>query len=183
MTAARYTFDSERSCIWVSGHSNLHPINTETRGITGWIEIAARPDGSLDLDDPVSGELNLAAERLTSGNVLYDRELRRRIDARRYPNIVGQLINVRAGSEHPRYLVTGDISFHGKTQTFEHVMEIDVRGDGVLLTGDYVFDIRQFGLEPPSMLMVRVYPEIEVRVELHGTRDGAPPASPPAPPG
>jgi polyisoprenoid-binding protein YceI len=171
MTAVRYTFDSVRSCIWISGHSNLHPINTETRGITGWIEIAAKADGSLELSEPVSGELHLAAERLTSGNVLYDRELRRRIDARRYPAIVGELTNVRSGSEHPRYLVTGDISFHGKTRTFEHVMEIDVQGDGISLTGDYTFDIRQFGLEPPSMLMVRVYPEIGVRVELHGIRD------------
>jgi hypothetical protein len=40
------------------------------------------------------------------------------------------------------------------------------------LTGEYVFDIRQFGMKPPSMLMIRVYPEIEVRVELYGTRSG-----------
>jgi len=33
-----------------------------------------------------------------------------------------------------------------------------------------VFDIREFGMKPPSMLMVRVYPEIAVRVELHGVR-------------
>ena len=26
-------------------------------------------------------------------------------------------------------------------------------------------------MKPPSMLMVRVYPEISVRVELHGVRD------------
>jgi len=26
-------------------------------------------------------------------------------------------------------------------------------------------------MKPPSMLMIRVYPEISVRVELHGTRD------------
>ena len=29
---ARYSFDSMRSGIWVSGRSSLHPINTETRG-------------------------------------------------------------------------------------------------------------------------------------------------------
>ena len=38
VTLARYTFDSVRSCVWVSGRSSLHPINTETRGITGWFE-------------------------------------------------------------------------------------------------------------------------------------------------
>jgi hypothetical protein len=66
--------------------------------------------------------------------------------------------------------VAGDISFHGKIRSFEHDMEIQISEDEVSLTGDYVFDIREFGMKPPSMLMIRVYPEIAVRVELYGTR-------------
>jgi polyisoprenoid-binding protein YceI len=171
MALTRYTLDSVRSCVWVSGRSSLHPINTETRGITGWFEAASRSDGSLDLDQPVSGELELAAERLTSGNQLYDRELRRRIDARRYPTIAGRLTRIVVDDSHPLYMVTGDVSFHGKTRTFEHGMQIEVDDKGVALTGEDVFDIREFGMKPPSMLMVRVYPEISVRVELYGVRD------------
>ncbi|HWF15702.1 MAG TPA: YceI family protein [Acidimicrobiales bacterium] len=171
MRAARYSFDSIRSCVWVSGRSSLHPINTETRGITGWFEASARDDGSLDLDSPISGELQLAVEKLTSGNQLYDHELRRRIDARRYPTIEGRVSRIVADGSHPRYSVTGDIVFHGKSRSFEHVMEIQIGKDEVSLTGDYVFDIREFGMKPPSMLMIRVYPEIAVRVELYGTRE------------
>jgi len=171
MAPVRYTFDSVRSCIWVSGRSNLHPINTETRGITGWFETVVHADGSLDLDQPVGGELHLAVDRLTSGNVLYDRELKRRMDARRFPVILGQITKVAPSPvAHPRYVVRGDISFHGSTRSFEHEMDIDVAEERVSLTGDYVFDIREFGMEPPSMLMIRVYPEISVRIELHGTR-------------
>jgi len=171
MGLIRYTLDSVRSCIWVSGRSSLHPINTETRGITGWFEAATRADGSLDLDQPVSGELELAVERLTSGNQLYDRELRRRMDARRYPTIAGRVSRIIVDAVHPNYVVTGDITFHGKTRTFEHGMQIEVHEEAVALTGEDVFDIREFGMKPPSMLMVRVYPEISVRVELHGRRD------------
>jgi polyisoprenoid-binding protein YceI len=171
MSLIRYTLDSVRSCIWVSGRSSLHPFNTETRGITGWFEAATRPDGSLDLDQGVSGELELAVERLTSGNQLYDRELRRRIDARHYPTIAGRLTHIATAGAHPEYVVTGEVSFHGKTRTFEHGMRIDITDDGIALTGDDVFDIREFGMKPPSMLMVRVYPEISVRVELQGVLD------------
>jgi polyisoprenoid-binding protein YceI len=170
MAPVRYGFDSMRSCIWVSGRSNLHPINTETRGVTGWFEASARADGSLDLEQPISGELQLEVSKLTSGNQLYDHELRRRIDARRYPVIEGRVTRIAADGSHPRYLVRGDISFHGKTRTFEHGMHIELSRETVSLTGEYVFDIREFGMRPPSMLMVRVYPEIEVRVELYGTR-------------
>jgi polyisoprenoid-binding protein YceI len=167
----RYTFDSVRSCVWVSGRSSLHPINTETRGITGWFEAATGPDGSLDLDQPVSGELELAVERLTSGNQLYDRELRRRMDARRFPTIGGRLTAVEAGGSPPDYVVTGEVSFHGKTRTFSHGMRIEAGDGAISLSGEDVFDIREFGMKPPSMLMVRVYPEISVRVELHGARE------------
>jgi len=169
MATARYTFDSVRSGVWVSGRSSLHPINTETRGITGWFEAGLRDDGSLDLNHPVNGELELAVNRLTSGNALYDRELRRRIDARRYPTIGGRVTNITLAGAHPRYSVRGDILFHGKTRSFEHEMDIEA-GDGeVSLSGSYVFDIREFGMEPPSMLMIRVYPEISVQVALYGT--------------
>jgi polyisoprenoid-binding protein YceI len=167
----RYTFDPVRSCVWVSGRSSLHPINTETRGITGWFEAGRHEDGSLNLELPIAGELQVAVEKLTSGNQLYDHELRRRIDARRYPTIEGIVTKISPDGAHPRYNVAGDIVFHGKTRSFEHDMAIEMDGDGVSLTGDYVFDIREFGMKPPSMLMIRVYPEIAVRVELHGTRD------------
>ncbi len=168
----RYTLDSVRSCIWVSARSSLHPINTETRGVTGWFEARTREDGTLDVDGPVTGELELAVEKLTSGNHLYDRELRRRIDAKRYPTIAGTLTRVVLAGPHPRYSVTGDIAFHGKSLTFEHEMDIDLQPGAVVLSGEDTFDIRQFGMKPPSMLMVRVYPEVHVKVELHGVADG-----------
>src|SRR5271154_4872806 len=129
MPLRRYTLDSVRSCVWVSGRSSLHPINTETRGITGWFEAATQADGSLDLDQGVSGELDLAVERLTSGNQLYDRELRRRIDARRYPTIAGRLTRIVPAGAHPEYVVTGEVSFHGKTRTFAQAMQIEVNED------------------------------------------------------
>ena len=97
----------------------------------------------------MSGLLELAVERLTSGNQLYDRELRRRVDAKRYPTIAGRLTGVSARGPHPDYVVTGDVSFHGRTLTFEHEMQIDLRPDRVSLTGSSVFDIRQFGMTPP----------------------------------
>jgi hypothetical protein len=44
-------------------------------------------------------------------------------------------------------------------------------GTSITLVGDYVFDIREFNMKPPSMLMLKVYPEVAVKVELQGERD------------
>jgi polyisoprenoid-binding protein YceI len=169
----RFNFDSARSYLQVSGRSSLHPIDTETRGITGWFEASLSDDGAIDLAAPVTGELELAVDRLTSGNHLYDRELRRRINAKRYPTIGARLVGVETSAEHGSYLVTGEVTFHGRTLAFGHDMSIRFERDEVTLSGADVFDIRKFGMEPPSMLMIRVYPEISVRLELRGVRDGA----------
>jgi polyisoprenoid-binding protein YceI len=168
MAPLRFTFDPEQCCVWVNARSSLHPINSETRGLRGWVEATVQPDGLLNLARPVHGELEVSADLLSSGNHLYDLELKRRIDARTYPTISGKIVSVTATASAGEYLVTGDLTFHGKTRTFAHDMIIAVDGQAISLTGEYTFDIRQFGLKPPSMLMLKVYPEVAVRVELHG---------------
>jgi YceI-like domain len=172
LTSLRFTLDTERSCVWINARSNLNPINTETRGLSGWVEATALPDGSIDQAAPVSGRLEVSADRLSSGNHLYDLELKRRIDARNHPVIIGELVRITPTADRDRHLVTGDLTFHGRTRTFEHEMFIKVRDDTEIeLTGEYIFDIRQFNMKPPSMLMLKVYPEIAVRVELFGTAE------------
>jgi hypothetical protein len=169
----RFTFDSSRSRVWVNARSNLHPINTETSGITGWIEVSTLPAGGIDLGTPVSGRLELATDHLSSGNTLYDREMKRRIDARRFPLIEGEIVSVQQADRADSYAVAGDLSFHGHTRRFEHEMTIVVHENSrIELAGEYVFDIRQFDMKPPSMLMLKVYPEVAVRIELFGTVEG-----------
>jgi hypothetical protein len=86
--------------------------------------------------------------------------------------IEGEIVHVTEAGDGAGYMVAGDLSFHGKTRRFEHPMTIIVReGSAIELKGDYVFDIREFNMKPPSMLMLKVYPEVAVRVELHGSRE------------
>ena len=131
-----------------------------------------RPDGTVDLHHPVEGRLEVAVDRFSSGNQLYDRELKRRIDAKKHPVIIGQITGVHHAGTVNRYLVAGDLSFHGETRAFEHDMTIEIdRGSSIALKGDRVFDIREFRMKPPSMLMLKVYPEVAVRVELYGATE------------
>jgi polyisoprenoid-binding protein YceI len=101
--------------------------------------------------------------------MLYDRELKRRMNARKYPTITGRITSFHATPVPGSYLVGGDLSFHGHTRNFEHEMTIRVESaSSIEMQGDYVFDIREFGMTPPSMLMLKVYPEVAVRVALFG---------------
>jgi polyisoprenoid-binding protein YceI len=169
---ARYDIVPDRSEVWIDATSPIHPIQSHTRGLEGFVDLEVH-DGRLNLTVPPKGQMSLPVERLQSGNPLEDRELRRRIDARRYRTIDGRLLEVRETGTRTRYLVRGDVTFKGVTNTYEGEMTIDQVDDKTLtLEGRSTFDIREFGMEPPRILMLRVDPEVAVRVEIVAARKG-----------
>jgi len=42
----------------------------------------------------------------------------------------------------------------------------------IRLVGESTFDVRDFGMEPPRILMLRVEPDVYVRVEIIAEREG-----------
>jgi hypothetical protein len=170
---ARYRIVPERSWVEIRARSNVHPIESRTVGLEGFLELVLMGDGRVDLTSPPSGALSLRVERLASGNPLQDRELRRRIDARRYPTIDGVLVDMRETPVHDRYAVRGDVTFRGVTRTVDDEMTV-TRGenaDEVQLEGETTFDIRDFGMDPPKILLFRVEPDVRVEAHIVALRD------------
>ena len=163
---ARYRIDPNRSRVWIDARSNVHPIHTEADGLEGWLELDIS-DGTINLDSAPRGHLEFPVENLTSGKALEDRELRRRIDSRRYPTIAGDLKLMKSHNGEAGLVVNGDLTFRGVTRSYEDEMTFEgLDGEAVKLTGQSTFDIRDFGMEPPRILMLKVQPEVMVRVEI-----------------
>jgi hypothetical protein len=71
-----------------------------------------------------------------------------------------------------RYLVSGDITFRGVTRTFEDEMVLTSNEDGeIQLVGESTFDVRDFGMDPPRVLMLKVAPEVRVTAHLTAARE------------
>jgi polyisoprenoid-binding protein YceI len=169
---ARYRIDPDRSQLWTFARSTLHPIDATVRGLGGYVDLAVRPDGHLDLDVPHAGLVELPVSRLRSGNPLEDREMLRRIDARRYPTITGTLTEMRQGGEDGRYNVRGDLTFRGVTRSYEDAMTVTLLdADTLQLEGESTFDVRDHGMEPPRILMLKVEPHVRVRVSIVAERE------------
>lgn len=152
--------------MWIDARSNVHPIHTETEGLEGWLDLDIT-DGKINVDQTLLGHLEFPVENLKSGNAFEDRELRRRIDARRYPSISGDLKSMKDTDTAGSYIVAGDVTFRGVTHTYEDTMTVAIADDRtVTLAGQSTFDIRDFGMEPPRILMLKVQPEVTVRVEI-----------------
>jgi polyisoprenoid-binding protein YceI len=161
-----YRIAPERSQVWIEARSSLHPIHGEGRGLEGSIE-AEMIDGRLDLNGVPKIRLELPVESLKSGKSMEDAEMMRRIDARRYPTIRGEVVEIKE-SRGGRYQVRGDLTFHGITKTVEGEVSISVPdGDGtIVFEGEQTFDIRDFGVQPPKILMLKVHPDVKVRVRV-----------------
>jgi polyisoprenoid-binding protein YceI len=169
---ARYRIAPERSYVWIDARSNVHPIHSTTDGLEGFVDIAFSPDGAVDVTAPVAGALSLTVDHLSSGNRMEDRELQRRINSRRFPTIEGALDKITHSAGNGNYVVGGDITFRGVAKHHEDLMEIsNVDDDTIRLSGKSRFDIREFGMEPPRILLLKVEPEVDIRVEIFAVRD------------
>jgi polyisoprenoid-binding protein YceI len=152
-------FDPDRSTLEIDGRSSVHPIRATADGVVGWI----------DLDDrggPLSGHLTVEVERLRTGNPLYDREIRNRLDATTFPTFEAHLTAVRepAGVDGP-WPVTGAVSAHGVQVDLDGAITVEPDGDGVRVAGDERVDFRRFGLKAPRLLTLRVDPIVTVSLD------------------
>jgi polyisoprenoid-binding protein YceI len=167
---ARFRLVPDRSELWAEARSTLHPVRVHTTGLTGVLELEIRGDG-LELVPPTHVELE--TERLRSGNALVDGELRRRLEARKFPRIRGELTRSVAGAGDRRSWVAGELTFHGVTRNLEVEVTVRQLDEHTLeIEGARSIDMRDFGLPPPSFLMFRVQPEVQVRARLVGEREG-----------
>jgi hypothetical protein len=168
---ARFRIIPERSWAWIDMRTNVHGAHAEADGLEGYLE-AELTGGRLDLATPPRARLELAVGRLRSDNPLFERELQRRVDARRHPAIVGELRSLRELDPAGAYEAEGDLTFHGVTRRVRGELRLQADGDDDLqLEGAQVFDIRDFGIEPPRLLVLRADPEVRVRVRLAARRD------------
>jgi polyisoprenoid-binding protein YceI len=160
---ARYRLVPERSTIRAEARSSIHPITVETTGLEGFLEMTI-VDGHLDTNAPVSGSVELDASLLKTGNGLYDRELEKKLEMRKYPRVRGRVISVKSLDSGTTYRVQGELSLRGQTSQVQGDVQMRIiDATTVEFQGEQTIDIRNFGLEPPKFLMLKVYPDVKVR--------------------
>ncbi|MGH9066417.1 MAG: YceI family protein [Acidimicrobiales bacterium] len=162
----------ESSTVAIEAKSSLHPIHGEARGLTGSLA-ADVAGGRLEEAVGASGKVELPLDKLASGNALYDRELHRRIDIRRYPTATVELSAVKESGDGGSLQMTLELTFHGITRPFDAGATLSSPDDSTLVVeGDHTFDIRDFGVQPPRILTLKVHPEVAVHARIVAERSG-----------
>ena len=163
LVTTRFAIDSAASALLIEARSTVGPIELATTALTGFADVAV--DGE-SLRGATSATIELAVESLTSGKALYDAEVHRRLDARRYPVIRAELKGARQLDVH-RWALEGGLTIHGTTRDMTGSAEVRLMQSRRLrIIGEQVLDIRDFAISLPSTLMLRIYPDVMVRFRL-----------------
>ena len=166
---ARYRIAPDRSELWAEARSSLHPINVHTSGFQGEVSVE-EADGRRALALPT--QLEIETGRLKSGHALIDHELERKLDARKFPRIRGTVREASA-PEGGRQRLRGELTLHGVTVPLDG--DVTVRAldeDTIEVAGERVIDMRDFGLQPPRFLMLKVHPDVRIRARVIARREG-----------
>jgi hypothetical protein len=156
----------------VEARSSVHPVHVETSEVTGHLD--AEVEQGQVVPRP-GARIEVLMDGLRSGNPLLDRETRRRMDLRRHPRLVAELSDARPLGDGV-LACRGQVTFQERTRpvTGELVVRADEDGD-LHLEGRQEVDVRRWGLEPPRLLVLKVDPEVTVRLRLRARpRDGLP---------
>lgn len=160
----------------VDARSSMGPIVFEALGPRGWVEASVDGKGHVDLSSSPVAELEVELSALRSGNELYDAELRRRIDARTHPLARIALASVEPAGPPGRYRLTGALTVHGRTLELSGTASVEVSDDGrhITVVGEKVVDIRDFGIPAPSILMLKIYPDVRIHLFAEAVLRGPP---------
>lgn len=152
------------SKVAIHADSSVHPIHGDVP-VRGEATVDVR-DGALDVGSTASGFIEADVDSLKSGNKLEDFELRRRLEAKKYPTMRYDVRGVNGGSD--RYKVTGALSFHGVTREFVEECRARLDGGALHVEAEHTFDIRDFDVKAPKIGPLQVHPEITISLHLVG---------------
>ncbi|MGH2771637.1 MAG: YceI family protein [Actinomycetota bacterium] len=162
MATYRWT---EESTVILEAKSSVHPIHGETHAVRG--EVSGEVQGDQIMLDPMpTGYIEVDIDALKSGNKLEDFEMRRRVEAKKYPTIRFDLRSATGGPE--KYRLKCALTFHGVTQEFEEDATARISNGALQVEGQHTFNIEEFGVKAPKILNLQVYPEITIIAKMVG---------------
>jgi PadR family transcriptional regulator PadR len=193
-----------RSSLVVEARSNVGPIAFSTDQLEGSIAVELA-EGLVAVEPPPVATLRARVASLTSGNPLFDQELVRRVEARRYPFVEVRLATATRIGDGNCYQITGTVTMHGVPCTLAGTVTATVhaprswRGAGTIeevaglagstlavaprqpglvmmtVTGSHIVDIRRFGMAVPTMPLFKLYPDVRLALHVEAEAVAGPP--------
>jgi polyisoprenoid-binding protein YceI len=167
----RFRVNTAQSTVKVGLRVNLHPSHINADALTGFIECEVDDQGKPRLDQPYRAELTLPVDAIKSGNSIQDREMRRRFDVSRYPTITATVTHGEALEGEGRYRAAAQLTMHGQTREITGDVQLGVNGTTMSIDGQQVINVKEFGIDPPRLIILKVEPDVDLQVHIVAERE------------
>jgi polyisoprenoid-binding protein YceI len=162
----RYAVSASDSWVTFEGRTTLHGLKGKATGLSGYVEASWNDDGTLTTAQAPKMHLEIPVENLRSGNAMFDRETWKLIDSKRFPRIAADLRELRTAAAPNHYEASGDVTLSGRSRPYDGEMTFAHDADSITVDGELRIDIRDFGLKPPNLLIVKVEPVVKAVLHL-----------------
>ena len=162
----RFIVDTEKSTVDVGLRVNLHPSHISAHALSGHIDCELDSDGRPRFDAPYGAELFLPVEAIKSGHSLQDREMRRRFKSDHFPTITARVTKGEPLGDDGRYRASATLTMHGQAREISGDVEIHVNGTTMSISGQQVINVKDFGIDPPRLIVLKVEPDVDVHVNI-----------------
>ena len=167
----RFDVNTAQTTVQVGLRVNLHPSHINANALTGFIECELDDQGKPRLDQPYRAELTLPVDAIKSGNGIQDREMRRRFDISRYPTITAVVTQGEALDGEGRYRATARLTLHGVTKDITGDVKLTASGKTLTIDGQQVINVKDFGIDPPRLIILKVEPDVDLRIHIVAARE------------
>jgi polyisoprenoid-binding protein YceI len=156
-----YLVDPAHSAITYDMEHPAHAWSGSSHEVSGRIVVdAAGLVTAADVSAPVLS--------FDSGNRNRDSHMAETVEFYAYPNVTFSLTRLTSSpaSTAPGAVAEGTITFHGVARPVRVPVRVERRGNRLHVTGQFDLTLTEFGLERPSLMMVRVRDWLRIHLDL-----------------
>jgi hypothetical protein len=162
----RYRVQPGASSVSTLMRSSVHNLRAETRTVAGAIDGELDGNGVPRFEAAHGARLQVPVEGIRSGNRLQDMEMQRRLDPRKHPLIEVVVDRAWQFEGQDRCRAEFRVTAHGRTQSFEGDFRMRLEGRRLVVEGEHSFDMRDFDVNPPRFLALKVDPKVTVQARI-----------------
>lgn len=151
-----YRLVRNRSRLWAEVRATLQQIQVEATDFDGHFELPQH-NGRLAAGAVKAGRFTVSAQGLEGNNLLFNRDLARTIEVRKFPQLVGDLEEIVSGPGPDEMLMRGTLRLRGAQSAVEGRIRVDYPdARHVRLQGGSQFDIESHGIRPRRLIVLSV---------------------------
>lgn len=135
----------------------MHTIHSVNKDFECKVDLSA---------DTVSSKIRVVADvlKFDSGNSSRDSHAMEAVQSRKFPRVIFESTGIKP--EGDGYAVSGNLTFHGKTNPVAFHVTPKTTAERIEITGTFSVKLSDFGVERPSLMFVPTQDKLTLKFDL-----------------